>query len=46
MKVKLLTEHHLELFTSAVYVQVHFRLHFIIEANTMNPDQTAPLGAV
>ena len=34
------------LFTSAAYIQVHFRLNFIMEANTMNPDQTAPSGAV
>ena len=35
------------LFTSAAYIQMHFRLLMIIEANTMNPDQTAPLkGAV
>ena len=27
---------------SATYIQVHFRLDFIMEANTMNPDQTAP----
>ena len=26
---------------SAAYIQVHFRLDFIMEANTMNPDQTA-----
>ena len=25
---------------------LHFRLLFIREANTMNPDQTAPKGAV
>ena len=24
------------------YIQVHLRLDFIMEANTMNPDQTAP----
>ena len=24
------------------YIQVHFRLDFIMEATTMNPDQTAP----
>ena len=29
--------------TSAAYIQVHFRLDSIMEANTMNPDQTAPL---
>ena len=28
------------LFMSAVYTQVHFRLDFIIEANTMNPNQS------
>ena len=33
-------------FSSAAYIQVHFRLNFIMEANTMNPDQTAPSGAV
>ena len=27
---------------SAVYTQVHFTLDFILEANIMNPDQTAP----
>ena len=33
----------LSAFTSAAYVQVQFRLDFIMEANTMNPDdQTAP----
>ena len=37
---------------SVAYIQVHFRVDFIIEANTINPDQTAPkdqtapLGAV
>ena len=30
------------LFTSAAYIQVHFRLDIIMEANTMNPGQTAP----
>ena len=30
----------------AVDTQKHFRLDFIKEANTMNPDQTAPLRAV
>ena len=29
-----------------VYIQVHYGHDFIMEANTMNPDQTAPLGAV
>ena len=29
-------------FTSAAYIQVHFRLDLIMEANTINPDQTAP----
>ena len=33
-------------FKSAAYIQVHFRLDFIIEANTMNPNQTAPFGIV
>ena len=27
---------------SAVYIQVHFRLDFFLEANNMNPDQAAP----
>ena len=27
---------------SAAYIQVHFRLDLTMEANTMNPDQTAP----
>ena len=26
-------------------IQVHFRLDFIMEANTINPDQTADLGS-
>ena len=30
------------LFTSATNTQMHFRLDFIIETNTMNADQTAP----
>ena len=30
-----------EIFMSAVYIQVHFRLDFIREANSMNTDQTA-----
>ena len=29
-------------FTSATYIQVHFRQDFIMKANTMNPEQTAP----
>ena len=33
-------------FTSAVYIQVHLKLDFIMEASTMNPDQTALKGAV
>ena len=33
-------------FTSAVNRQMYFGLHFIMAANTMNPDQTAPKGAV
>ena len=36
----------LSAFLSAAYIQVHLRLGFILEANNMNPDQTAPLGAV
>ena len=27
---------------SSTNIQMHFRLDFIMEANTMNPDQTAP----
>ena len=34
------------IFTSAAYIQVHFRLNFIMEATTMNPDQTPPMEAV
>ena len=34
------------LLTSAAYIQVHFRLDFFLEANAMNPDQTAPKGEV
>ena len=30
------------LFASAAYIQVRFRLDFIMEANNVNPDQTAP----
>ena len=35
-------------FTSAayMYIQAHFRLDFIMGANTMSPDQTAPFRAV
>ena len=32
--------------TSAAYNQVHFSLDFILEANAMNPDRTAPLFAI
>ena len=28
------------LFSSAVYIQEHFRLAFFVEANHMNPNQT------
>ena len=35
----------LSAFTSAAYTQVLFRLDFILEANTMNTDQTAPHGS-
>ena len=28
------------------YIQVHFRLDFIMETNTINPDQTAALGVL
>ena len=31
------------LFRSAAYIQVYFRPDFIMEANTMSPDQTSPL---
>ena len=34
------------LFLSLLHIFVHFRLDFIMEVNTMNPDQTAPLEAV
>ena len=27
-------------------LKMHFRLYFLMYANTMNPDQTAPIGAV
>ena len=33
------------LFTSAAYIQVHFRPDFFMEVNNMNPDQTAPKEA-
>ena len=36
----------LSAFTSATYIHVHVKLDFFMEANTMNLDQTAPLGAV
>ena len=29
-----------------MYIQMHFRLDFFMEANTMDPDLTAPTGAV
>ena len=28
---------------SVAYTQVNFKLDFFVEANNMNPDQTAPL---
>ena len=31
--------------SSAANIQVHLRLDFIMETNSMNPDQTAPKGA-
>ena len=31
---------------SAAYIQVHFKLDLIMEVNTMNPDQTVPMGTV
>ena len=33
-------------YTSPAYIQVHFRQDFFMETNNMNPDQTAPKGAV
>ena len=33
-------------FYVCAYIQVHFMLNHFMEANIMNPDQTAPLGAV
>ena len=42
----LLSQFFFLLFTSAAYNQIHFRLDFFMKANTMNADQTAPLGAV
>ena len=33
-------------FISTAYIQIHFRLIFIMEAFTMNPDQTVSKGAV
>ena len=32
------------LFSSAAYIQEHFRLDIFTEANNMNPDQNAPQG--
>ena len=32
--------------SSAARIQVHFILDFFMAANNMNPDQTAPMGAV
>ena len=34
------------LFTSDAYIQAHFKLDYIMDANTIGPDQTAPKGAV
>ena len=34
------------LFTSAAYIKIHIRLDSFIVVNNMNPDQTAPKGAV
>ena len=34
------------IYACCIYIQVHFRLYFIMEANTMNPDQTAPFGVI
>ena len=33
-------------FSSAACIQVHFRLDFIIQANNMNPEQTAPSSLI
>ena len=33
------------LFTYAAYIELHFRLDFIMKANTMSPDQIAPSGS-
>ena len=30
-------------FLRLLHIQAHFRLHFIMEENTMNPDQTTPI---
>ena len=32
----------LSAFTSVAYTQVHFRLDFVMETNSKNPDQAAP----
>ena len=34
------------LFTSVAYIKVHFQLDFIMEANAMKLDQTAPFFAI
>ena len=36
----------LSIFMFAVYTQVNFRLDFVMEENTMDPDQTAPSGSI
>ena len=36
----------MSVFTSDAYIQMHFRIHLVLEVNTLNLDQTAPLGAV
>ena len=36
----------MSIFVRLLYIQVHFRLNSISEANTMDPDPTALKGAV
>ena len=33
-------------FTSAAYIQMHFRLSLIMEANTISPDQAAQAESI
>ena len=37
--------HEISSHTFAVYIQVHFRLDFLMEAYNINPDQAAPRRA-